>query len=347
MITSPEKDYFKIKLTNKWRYIKMNKQMLSFLSLILVISLVIIGCGNAGQDASSGKSEQQPEEKDSKELVIALVPKATTSEWFLPAKDGVDKALKEFGKPYKLLYVSGSSETDVAGQIKTIEDLISRKVDGIIISCTDGKALAPEIDKAVEEGIPVVAFDSDAPDSKRIAYYGTNNIDTGFSAGKAMAEMIDGKGKVAVVMGVLGASNEMDRLEGFKKALKEYPDIEIVNVIDTQGDRAKAAEAAANLMSSNPDIVGIFGNTGIAAPGMAQGVVEAGYAGKVKLVGMDDVPDNIRFLKEDVMNAIVVQSPYDMGYNSAKALLDFFETGEAPKEAMNFVPAKIMTKDDF
>lgn len=328
-------------------YIKMNKKILSFLSITLIISLVVIGCGNVGQDASSGNSKQIPEEKTDKELVIALVPKATTSEWFLPAKDGVDKALKELGKPYKLLYVSGSSETDVAGQIETIEDLISKKVDGIIISCTDGKALAPEINKAVEEGIPVITFDSDAPDSKRMAYYGTNNIETGFSAGKAMIELIDGKGKVAVIMGVLGASNEMDRLEGFKNALKEYPEINIVNIVDTQGDRAKAAEAAANLISSNPDIVGMFGNTGIAAPGMAQGVVEAGYAGKVKLVGMDDVPDNIRFLKEDVMSAIVVQSPYDMGYNAARALLDFFETKEAPKEAMNYVPAKIMTKDDF
>lgn len=311
----------------------MKRFLVLTLTTIMLFTLVI-GCFNLVLAADD-------------ELVIALVPKATTSQWFLPAKEGVEKAFTEAGKNFKLLYVSGSSETDVAGQIYTIENLISRNVDGIIISATDGKALIGAVNHAIESGIPVVAFDSDIPESNRLAYFGTNNIDTGYAAGKALAELIGGKGKVAVIMGVLGATNEMDRLTGFKKAMKEYPEIEIVNVIDTQGDRSKAAEAAANVLTSNPDIAGLFGNTGIAAPGMAQGVVEAGFAGKVKLVGMDDVPDNIRFAKEGVMHAIVAQSPYNMGYYAAKTLIKYLDTGEKPEKEMNYVDASILYAEDL
>lgn len=326
----------------------MRKTALFFAVVLLSIIIALTGCGTSSKSQSTPETTQTKNQTQQKEeLVIALVPKATTSEWFLPAKDGVDKALQESGIKYNLLYVSGSSETDVAGQIKTIEDLISRGVDGIIISATDGKALAPEVDKAIDAGIPVITFDSDVPDSKRLAYFGTNNVDTGYAAGKALAELVGGKGKVAVIMGVLGAPNEMGRLEGFKKAINEYSDIELIDTPDSQGDRAKAAEVAANLLTANPDIVGMFGNTGIAAPGMAQGVVEAGFGGKVKLVGMDDVPDNIRFVQEGVMNAIVVQSPYDMGYNACKALLNYIEKKETPKDVMNYVPAKVMYKEDI
>lgn len=279
-----------------------------------------------------------------KELVIALVPKATTSQWFLPARDGVEQAFADAGQKVRLLYVSGSSETDVAGQVNTVQNLISRNVDGIIISATDGKAMGPIVDEAIEAGIPVMTFDSDIPESKRLGYFGTNNIDTGYSAGEALARLVGGKGKVAVIMGVLGASNEMDRLQGFEKALGNYPEISIINVIDTQGDRSKAAEAAANVLTSNPDVVGLFGNTGIAAPGMAQGVVEAGFAGKVRLVGMDDVPDNLRFLEEGVIDAIVVQSPYNMGYGAATALLQYIKDSIKPAQEMNFVDVDILEK---
>src|SRR5690554_6729874 len=84
------------------------------------------------------------------ELVIALVPKATTSQWFLPARDGVEQAFADAGRNIRLLYVSGSSETDVAGQINTVQNLISRNVDGIIISATDGRALGPVVDEAMD-----------------------------------------------------------------------------------------------------------------------------------------------------------------------------------------------------
>ena len=138
-------------------------------------------------------------------------------------------------------------------QKEILESFISQKVDGIAISCAERRLPDDTIDKAIDAGIPVVTWDSDAPKSKRIAFYGVDDFAGGQIMGEEAAKLLNGKGTVAFITS-LGANNLQRRLDGVKDALAKYPGIKIVEIYDIKEDTVRCAELIATGTNRYPDL---------------------------------------------------------------------------------------------
>jgi ribose transport system substrate-binding protein len=191
--------------------------------------------------------------------------------------------------------------------------------------------LVPVIEKAVRKGVPVVTVDSDAKTNKRLAYIGTNNEKAGELAGQELAKLIGGKGKVLIIQGVPGAENLMQRIKSFKQAVSKFPQIKIVSEQACQSDLTRALEITENALRAHADLAGIFGVNAYGAPGAAQAVKEAGKTGEVKIVGFDAIPTTLRYCAEGVVQAIVEQRPYRMGYLAVRYLKEALEGKKIPR----------------
>ena len=270
--------------------------------------------------------------KDAKDIVIAVIPKVAVP-FFDDVNTGAAKAAKADGVQYQWVV---PQNTQGSTQVKIIEDLMSKKVDGIAISVNEPRSVESVIKRAIAAGIKVLTFDSDSAKSGRSMYIGTNNGSAGETMGNSMAKALDGKGEVAIVTGQLGASNLNERIAGIKKALAAYPGIKIVATEGTEDDLAKAVSVDEALLRGHPNLKGIFGVSQVGGPSVAKVMSTKEFAdkkGAVKVFAFDDLPDTVKGVKEGFIQGIMVQRPVTMGKLSVDHLLAQIQGKEtAPKD---------------
>jgi ribose transport system substrate-binding protein len=209
------------------------------LSAIAVVMAGMWACGGGGTPEGPRK------------LRFALIPKALDIPVFNYADIGAKRAAAELGN-VEVIY-RGPDHADELKQKEILESFISQRVDGIAISVLNAAFLSSTIDKAIDAGIPVVTWDSDAPSSKRIAFYGVDDFKSGQIMGEEAAKLLNGKGTVAFLTS-LGANNLQRRLDGAKEALAKYPGITIVETYDVKEDSVRAAELIATGTNRYPDL---------------------------------------------------------------------------------------------
>ncbi|OIP87953.1 MAG: LacI family transcriptional regulator [Rhodobacterales bacterium CG2_30_65_12] len=258
--------------------------------------------------------------KDASEITVALVPKVAVP-FFDDCNAGAQEAADALGVNYQWVV---PQNTQGSTQVKIIEDLIARQVDGIAISVNEPKSVEGVIQQAVDAGIKVLTFDSDSANSARSLYIGTINEQAGVTMGNSMAEAIGGEGKVAIITGQLGASNLNERIVGVEKALEAHPGIEIVALEGTEDDLARAVSVTEAILRANPDLAGIFGISQVGGPAVAKVLEQREFnemAGALKVFAFDDLPDTIRGVKEGYITGIMVQRPVTMGRLSVEQLV--------------------------
>lgn len=267
-----------------------------------------------------------------KDITIAVVPKVAVP-FFDDCNKGASGEAKALGVNYQWVV---PANTQGATQVKIIEDLMARHVDGIAISVNEPKSVEGIIKQAMAAGIKVLTFDSDSANSGRSMYIGTINKAAGATMGESMAKALGGKGEVAIVTGQLGASNLNERIDGVKEALAKYPDIKIVATEGTEDDLAKAVSVTEALLRGHPHLAGIFGISQVGGPAVAKVLAENEFAadkGKVAVFAFDDLPDTIKGVKEGFINGIMVQRPVTMGKLAVENLVNQIKgTGDAPKD---------------
>lgn len=214
----------------------------------------------------------------------------------------------------------GPADYDMNAMIAAFEQAIAKKPNGIVVVGFED-TLVPIINKAVEAGIPVVTVDADLPTSERCCFVGTGNYTAGYTGGKYLAEALGGAGKVAL-MTKPGQSNLEDRISGYEAALAEYPDIEIVQIADTQSDSVVAAQAASALLQKYPDLAGIACVEAAGGAGAATAVKEAGKVGTVKIISMDRGEDVLADIESGVITASVAQQTALMPYYAIQVLIN-------------------------
>jgi ribose transport system substrate-binding protein len=255
--------------------------------------------------------------KAAKRYKIAIVPKGLDNPVFALAKLGLQKRAAELGDVTPIF--DASSTTDTAGDVRVVEGLVSEKVDAIGISCNDPVAYNNIINKAVNQGIKVMCWDSDAPASKRSIFYGVNSQAVGVKMGKAMNRLTGGKGKIAIISGDAAALNLNLRIKGAKSALA--PGITVVNTYFTKDDIPTAISATEAAIRANPDLVGIlmvggwalFSNEG-ATPGLVA------HKGKIKVVSFDPLASVVPYLRDHIVQSVWTQDYWGWGYESATIL---------------------------
>ena len=267
-----------------------------------------------------------------KDITVAVVPKVAVP-FFDDVNNGAAAEAKTLGVKYQWVV---PANTQGATQVKVIEDLMARHVDGIAISVNEPKSVEGIIKQAMKAGIKVLTFDSDSANSGRSMYIGTINKQAGVTMGTSMAKALGGKGEIAIVTGQLGASNLNERIDGVKEALKAYPDIKIVATEGTEDDLAKAVSVTEALLRGHPHLAGIFGISQVGGPGVAKVLAEqefASFKGKLKVFAFDDLPDTIKGVKEGFIDGIMVQRPITMGKLAVEHLVAQIKgTETSPKD---------------
>lgn len=242
-------------------------------------------------------------------------------------QSGIDywkSCLKGFEDAAEALGVSieyrGATQLDANEEITVLEQVIAKKPAGIAISAIDPKALLQTIDKAVDAGIPVVLFDSDAPASRAYSFLGTNNYNAGAIAARQMADFIGKRGQVAVVTRP-NQLNLQERTQGFRDTmLREFPDIQIVAIKDGKADQLASEQAAKELLAQYPDLAGIFVTEANGGIGVGSAVKSAGKVRQVRIIGFDTDKGTLDMVKEGTLTATLAQGTWNMGYWSLMQL---------------------------
>jgi ribose transport system substrate-binding protein len=268
--------------------------------LICVLLLTLAGCTKS-KPASTSAALPAGTKDHSSDLYIE-VSALGNLDYFYDHKMGMELAGKLLG--VKTEY-TGPSTYDMAGMANAFEVAITRKPKGIVVVGFE-ESLTPIIDKAVAQGIPVVTVDADLPDSRRVAFVGTGNFAAGQKGGETLAKLIGGKGTVAILTKT-GQSNLEERVAGYKAALATFPSIQIVKIANTESDPIKAAQVAAAVLQSSPDLAGIGCVEAAGGAGAATAVKEAKLAGRVKIVAMDRGNEVLNYIKEGTITASVAQ----------------------------------------
>lgn len=208
------------------------------------------------------------------------------------------------------------SKEDVARQVTVLEGYVAQNVDGIVFGASDPGAFDKVVQDALGQGIPVVTFDSDAPESGRMIYVGPNNALSGALLGDRMSDILGGEGKIAIQVGSLTALNAKNRIAGFKEAI-EGSGIEVVTEDVDQEDAQVANAHSEAILSSNPDLSGLYGVYAYNAPAQARAVQAAGKEpGEVKIVGFDALEETIGFMQDGWIDSVVDHRQYNFGYYS-------------------------------
>jgi ribose transport system substrate-binding protein len=257
---------------------------------------------------------------------IAVIPKGTAHLFWISVRKGAEAAGREFG--VEILWNGPASETEYARQIQILESMAAQRVDAIAIAAAERKALVGPVERVFAAGIPVAVFDSGLDTTSYTAFIATGNYAAGRTAARTLAELIGGRGEVAVVMHAAGAQSSMDRERGFDEAMaQEFPQIRIVGRQFGRSDRAAAMSAAENLLTAHPALAGLFASAEPSSVGAAQALKSRGLSGKVKLVSFDASESMIEDLKGGTISAMLVQDPVRMGYETVKALVEKLNGG--------------------
>jgi len=273
--------------------------------------------------ASAGGCEKGPSKR-----VFIMVPKGVHP-YYEPCFEGFRDAAARYG--VKAEYVAPPN-FELPQQVKTLENLIARRVDGIALSAVDNEGLISVIDEATKAGIKVITFDAPAPSTKALTYIGTANEEAGYVAGKTMVELMGKKGKLAVLQGGLAAPNLNERFKGVQRAIKELaPEVEIVTRENTDGKVTTTMNKTESLLKAYPDLKGILGVSAEACPGAAPVIKEQGKVGTVIVAGFDDLPETLDFIKAGTVTFCVTQETYKMGWLSIERLIEACDGKPLPR----------------
>nr|WP_255603738.1 sugar-binding protein [Oscillochloris sp. ZM17-4] len=261
-------------------------------------------------------------------ITIAWVHKSLGNPVFELGSRGAQAKARELsaGGPYEVqLITAGPVAADAVEQARVIEDLIARQVDGIAVSCNDPTACVDPINRAVAAGIPVMTWDSDAPDSRRFTYLAIDNYQAGWEAARLLVGAIGPRGKVAMLTGVPGALNLEERARGFRDGLAAYPDVELVATVFSNEDISRGVQGVEEVMQAHPDLRGWFyvGLWPLFADRGSMPLWEAAtQAGTLKTVAFDTLPVELNLLREGYLTALIGQKYWGWGYDSVQIVYD-------------------------
>lgn len=284
------------------------------LMVALMAAFLVVGCGDRSPTSDGAGADQDAQ------LEIAVIPKGLSHQFWLTVKAGADKGGEEFNA--KIIWQGPKKETEIVEQINIIQDMISRRVDAIVMAACDENATVDVIREAVDAGIPVITIDSGVKSDIPLSFVATDNIAGAKAAARELARLIGEEGKVGLIPFVKGAATSEMREQGFKDGIKEFPNVELVSTLYSESDAAKGMAVTDDMMTAHSDLKGIFVASEPGAVGCAQAVSAAGKSGVIKVVAFDASDKEIADLKSGAVQALVVQSPYRMGYLGVKAAVD-------------------------
>jgi ribose transport system substrate-binding protein len=316
---------------------KSIRSIVCIILFTLTLALVLASCQNPG---TSGGGAGGANSNGGKKR-LAFVTNNASDFWTI-ARKGTEKAVNDIPGIEVEFRIPGDGTA--AEQQRVIDDLLSKGIDGIAISPVDPANQTPMLNNASSKAV-VVTQDSDAPNSNRICYIGTDNVAAGKQAGQLVKEALPQGGKIMVFVGVLDAANAQQRYQGLKEALAGS-NIQIVDVRTDNTDRVRAKSNAADTLVNNPDIAGMVGLWSYNGPAILSAVKEANKVDKVKIIAFDEEDPTLEGIKEGAIYATVVQQPFEFGYRSMELMAKYLNGDKSvvPASKQIFVPTLAIKK---
>ena len=213
--------------------------------------------------------------------------------------------------------MDGPANFSPQDELDSFQKAVALHPAGILVSVTNPALLTPAINTAVSQGIPVICIDSDAPDSHRVLFVGTDNFRAGEESGKRMADILKGQGQVVIIT-VPGQPNLDERVRGVSEALKKYPGIKIIQTIDDKGDPRNANDGVSALLGKKAKVDGVICVEASGGSGTAEALHRTDMTGKIAIVSFDKDPETLDAIEKGWINATIVQKPYTMAYYGLK-----------------------------
>lgn len=300
------------------------KKLRLIISVVVLVLFVLLSLQVAMADEFKLADRIVEKVKKGETLNFKVVYHNTGINFAMVLKKGVEDAAKEFGVNAEF---TGPVEPNVEAQVAMIENFIASEVDGLAVSNVSAEALNPAIERAIKAGIPTVSFNSDAPGSKRLAFFGQDLVQSGRTQAEILVEYMGTKGKVLIFSCDAAAAWSLDREKGVREILEKYPDIEVLNTVNTGVEEYTAYAAVENALLANPDVTGIATLDAVTTPLVGRYILRNNLVGKIKHVGHDLLPETLQNIKAGATNASLSQDPYKQGYLPVKALYEFIVKG--------------------
>jgi len=314
-------------------------------TVVAVAAILAVAC--RGRESAPGAAATAGARGTPKKITIAMIAKSSTNPVFLAARTGAEAAAKELGAKDSIdIEVQWLTPPEEDGQVQAqrIQQAVNSGVDAILISCSDAGKVTGAIDDAVNRGVAVMTFDSDAPQSKRFAYYGVDDIKTGQATMAELAKLMGGKGKVAILAGNQNAPNLQKRVQGAKDEAAKYPGIQIVgtfNHIETPQD------AAAEVTRVNNAYPGIQGWAMIGGWALfTQSLLTDLDPKRMKIVSVDALPAELAYVDKGIAPVLLAQPVYKWGYVGVTTIVEKLHDRKNPPEIIPMELVRV-TRDNL
>jgi len=316
------------------------------IALIVITSAVLItGCRpstSPTQNASGQDAAAKPTAESGEKVKVAFVTNNPSDFWKI-AEAGTEKASAEFG--CEVLFRLPSTGT-AQEQQNIVQDMITVGVSGIAISPKDPANQTDMLNRAAAQ-VNLITQDSDAPESNRLCYLGTDNYQAGVAAGEFLKKVLPDGGKIMLFVGTLDAQNAQDRKKGIEDTIKGTG-IEIIDTRTDETDRLKAKSNAQDALVSHEDLACLVGLWSYNGPAILNGVRDSGKLGKVKIVCFDEEEETLQGVTDGHIAGTIVQQPFEFGYQSVKVLTALAKGDKSviPPDKKIIIPVKTITQEN-
>jgi ribose transport system substrate-binding protein len=254
-----------------------------------------------------------------RKTTIAVIPKGNTTIFWQSVHAGAAKAAIENG--VEIIWNGPPSETDYAGQLQITDAMIKRRVDALVLAPIDRKEMVGVVERAARDNVPMVIIDSGIDTEQYVARVATDNYKGGQIAADRVGKLLNGKGTVAIVAVLPGGASTEEREKGFEETIHgKYPNIRIVDKRFGMSDVARSLLVSENILTAHPDLDALFASNEASAMGAAQALRER-HGRKIKLVGFDAGPSLLDDLRSGLVDSLVVQDPFRMGYEALQTAI--------------------------
>ncbi|ACT03941.1 substrate-binding domain-containing protein [Paenibacillus sp. JDR-2] len=294
-------------------------------SVAIAAILIVVAVVGIYKWAASQRTEKTVD------IIVTVKAKSSAIDFWKVLITGVEDAANEFGA--NVTVIGPPSETEIDTQTEQLKQAIRQKPDAIVMAATDYNRLVPVAQQIVKAGIKLITVDSRINSDDALSFIATDNIAAGEKAGEEMAKLLpeSSSSKVAIMSYVYGTSSQLEREKGVRQWLEGHSHIEVASTLYSEGRLEKAYELTKELLSEDPGIKGIVGLNEPSTVGAGRAIRDLGLSGKVKLVGFDSSVDEVKLIEGGVLQATIVQKPYNMGYLSVKTAIEAVRGKKVPK----------------
>jgi ribose transport system substrate-binding protein len=299
------------------------KKTLKLVSVAIITTMamgVFVGC------KSNTNNSPSPSTTKSESKKIGMVISTLNNPFFVTLKDGAEAKAKELG--YQLLVVD--SQNDSSKELSNVQDLLQKGISTLIINPVDSDAAQSSVVQANNEKVPVITVDRKSNGGDVVSHIASDNVKGGEIAGNFIKEQLGGKGNIAELQGVTGASATRDRGKGFHNIVDKDTNLKVVSSQPADFDRQKGLTVTENMLQSNPNIQAIFAQNDEMALGAVKALSTSGK--KAIVVGFDGGDDAKKAVDSGEMTATVAQQPSLMGSMAIENAQKILSGGSVDKE---------------